>query len=280
MADESKHKRGESRNHFCGVPGKPCEHPDGPGTNYSTICEPGWAALTYAQKFTSVDKVTGALTQGAVRKSYEAHHILCVSEVKKGIVKKTENTDLEDIVGDTKWCINTKNNMVALPMWGHTIMWYSNNFSGIAAGNHSGLFQSLSARLIRPPFKDWPQHNYGHTGRTPDTSYNKEIESELAKVLEGVEEAKEEHRNAAIEALQGKLNSLSKKMRGQLKQRGTRGFGGTHRAWQTGLQNPTSNWYEPFSMAQTPTPMTFPASNNDDTMAGKLIRLAQAFWKL
>lgn len=280
MSSDNKHKRGESRNHFCGVPGQPCDHPSGPGNNYYTVCAPSWAALTYAQQYTSVNQATGVATQGAIRRSCEAHHLLCVSEVKKVIVKKTEQTDLESIVGETHWCINSGNNMLAMPMWGHTIMWYCNDLSDVAGGDEAGLFGALGSRLIRPPFKDWPQHNYGHTGRTVDTSYNKEVEAELTQVLEGVEEAAEEHENKAIEALQGKLNSLSKKMRAQLKSRGIRGFGGTHLAWQTGLQNPISAWYEPFSMAQVPTPMTFPASNTGDGTARKLVRLAQAFWKL
>lgn len=284
MSSQNNHKRGESRLHFCGVPGKPCDHPSGPGNNYYTVCEPGWSSLTYAQQLTTVNPATGVASVGAVRKSYEAHHLLCVSEVKKAIITTTEKdadfADLNSIVANTEWCINAKNNMLALPMWGHTIMWYCNDFSGVSSGNEAGLFQTLGSRLIRPPFKDWPQHNYGHTGRTVDTSYNKEVEVELAKVLDAVDKAADEHENKAIEALQGKLNSLSKKMRAALKSRGTRGFGGTHLAWQTGLQNPNSAWYEPFSMAQTPTPMTFPASNTGDGMARKLVRLAQAFWKL
>jgi hypothetical protein len=276
MSGKKKHKRGESLKHFCGVPGKPCEHPGGPGNNYYTICAPGWAALTYAQQYTA----PGASTPDARPKSYEAHHLLCVSEVKKAVVKKAKDTDLESIVKETHWCINAKTNMLAMPMWGHTIMWYCNDFSNVSSDNEAGLFQALGDRLIRPPFKDWPQHNYGHSGAEPETSYNKEVEAEMAQVLEGVEEAKEEHENKAIDALQGKLNSLSKKMRAKLKSRGTRGFGGTHLAWQTGLQNPASSWYEPFSMAQKPTPMTFPASNTGDGMARKLTRLAEAFWKL
>lgn len=271
----AEHKRGESRNHFCGVPGKPCEHPSGPGNNYYTVCAPAWAAMTYAQQFTA----PGSSTPGAVRKSYEAHHILCVSQVKKVVVKATENTDLEDIVGDTHWCINDGNNMIAMPMWGHTIMWYCNDFAGVASGDESALFQTLGAQLTRPLFADLPQHNYGHSGADNDTSYNKEIEAALVKVMEGVDEAADEHATKAITALQGGLNNLSSTTRTELRDRGVRVFGGTHPAWLAGLQN-NPGWYAPFSMAKTPTPMTFPTSNTGEGMARKLVRLAQAFWKL
>src|SRR5262245_53019212 len=113
---------------FCAVKGQPCTHNGAPGNDYRKVCKPAWSNLTYAQKY--VDKDTGV--NDPRPRSYEAHHILCLAQVKKVIVKESEKNDFTDIVDSTEWCINDKRNMIALPMWGHTIMWYCNSFSSIA----------------------------------------------------------------------------------------------------------------------------------------------------
>src|ERR1700686_2189394 len=109
----SDHKRGSTLGKFCGVPG--CDHND-----YRRVCKPAWSNLSYPQlNYSKETKVFYA-----VRRSYEAHHLLCVSQVGSVIIGGPNNkTGIESIVNETNWCINKKENMLGMPMWGHTIMW-------------------------------------------------------------------------------------------------------------------------------------------------------------
>jgi hypothetical protein len=225
-----------------------------------------------------VDKETG-INKPRPR-SYEAHHILCLAQVKKVIVKQSEKNDFTDIVDSTEWCINDKHNMIALPMWGHTITWYCNSFLSIAQKSTVGrIADTTGDKLKIPPFKNLPQHNYGHSGEDVETSYNREVEARLEGVVDAVEEAKDKHLTEQIATLQSKLNTLSDEFRKKLKKRAPN----THEAWLKGRaqpNDPACDWYTSFSMAKVARPMTFPGGSVDSEMAQKILRLADALWKM
>jgi hypothetical protein len=258
----SDHKRGSSRGKFCGVPG--CDHND-----YQKVCKPTWSSLRYPQ--TQFSKTL--LKTFVVRRSYEAHHLLCVSQVGKVIVDGTEKSGLKSIIDETDWCINAKVNMLAMPMWGHTIMWYCDGFKGIVPSTLPSVGSVLTDRLQAPPFKDLPQHNYGHAGRDVATSYNKEVEERLQRVVNAIEKSKLDHKEKA-DKLESLLDSMADFMRTSLKNRGLRS-GGTHTCWMES----SPQWYAPFSMAQTPRPIPHPKDLGEE-MIQKIKKLAEALWKL
>jgi len=280
MADDKKHKRGASKGLFCGTPADgECKHEDGSkGTNYYTVCKPtGWDTFTY---FKSKKEKT---------KTYEAHHILCVADVERTLLKRGKKKGFAAIVRGTKWCINAKPNMIALPLWGHTVKWYCNSFAGLQKrflGKLSALttvMKDLAGGIAPPPFANLPQHNYSHTGQSVATSYCKEIAQRLERVVDAIEESQAKHEDK-VKDLQSKLEKLSEFMEQQLKQRGLRpsfgaDAGGTHAAWKRAVNNPEdSTWFKPFSMALKPQPIPFAGSDMDDKMANKIIRLAQKIW--
>src|SRR5262245_22480541 len=135
MAD---HQRGESKGLFCGIPGRPCAC----GNDYVDICEPGWSNVTFPRL---VKKKTGSST---FPKKFEAHHILCVAPIGSETVA---NTNIDARVRSTQWCINNGSNMLGMPLWGHTVMWYCS----IAASGGS-----IKATLTAPPFANIPQHDW------------------------------------------------------------------------------------------------------------------------
>src|SRR5262245_23742466 len=113
--------RGASREGFCGIPGRPCKHIDGSnGTDYVEVCRPSWGAWgVFRQRFTDKGVVTSR------NKEFEAHHILCVAQVEKVVVQAGQKNAFTSIVDATQWCINAKPNMMALPLWGHTVKYYT-----------------------------------------------------------------------------------------------------------------------------------------------------------
>jgi hypothetical protein len=214
--------------------------------------------------------------RNAVTWKSEAHHILCVAQVNSVIVKEGEKKGFKKVIDESKWCINEGPNMVALPLWGTTVMHYCNKFASIAKGDVSGLLKGIATLVssdpTEPAFKNLPQHNYGHSGKTTESSYNKEIETKLDDLLTDVQVQMEEHAVTGDD-IHGALNGLAGDMRTVLSDRGLRtgsttGVVGTHAAWL----NPGDEWYIPFSMAQTPKPLPFAK------MTMKIKRLAEAFW--
>ena len=252
------------------------------GNDYVEVCEPRsprWGSLKYAQRF----------KDSARERSHEAHHILCVAQVIKVVLGRSKPDNYLKILEATVWCINQKKNMIALPMWGHTIEWYCFAFSSEPPGNQgylsvSNLLQRVnqSGSLPRPPFRNLPQHNYGHSGPTVSASYNREVEDKLNKLINSLEKDKEKHFNERVDALKSKLLNLSGDLRSDLQSRGKREHGGTHAAWQAGIKDPTpqSKWYMPFSMAEEPRPISFPTGKFDDEMSGRIRALANALWKV
>src|SRR6516225_8777274 len=128
------HKQTSKRVEFCRVPN--CKR-----SNYRDVCPASW-------------------------KPNQAHHLLCVSYVNKAITRKTE---IKPVIDASKWCINSKTNMLAMPLWGTTVMHYCSDFSSITAGDTKGLAKALAGGLWKskkgaPAFANIPHHNYGHSG--------------------------------------------------------------------------------------------------------------------
>jgi hypothetical protein len=132
----------------------------------------------------------------AKERSYEAHHILCVAQVNDVVIGNSEKYGYTDILKKIKWCINQKKNMIALPLWAHTILWYCNGFFDVLYDNkgnpiEESLLQAIEpSRLLRPPFRNLPQHNYGHSGRSIKKSYNKEVTAKLKKMVKTLKKDK------------------------------------------------------------------------------------------
>lgn len=243
---KKKHKRGLAKNNFCGVPG------DSPtackcGNDYIGVCKPHWANFTFMRLVKR--KILPAYVFG---KKYEAHHILCVSPVAGEIIA---NDAIDSVIAETVWCINNKTNMMAMPLWGHTVRWYCS----------AGL--GVDANIGAPDFMDIPQHDWDHNSKK---GYTWEIETVLKDIAEVIKDAGHEVKPQDISTA---LTNQSKEFARTLNSRGKR-RGGTHKAWQGGGQE--KKWYEPFSMASSAalTAKGFPAKSFDEKMLKWIKKIA------
>jgi hypothetical protein len=272
MAEKESHTKGNMEGLFCAVrtdPKKKCEC----GNNYVDNCKPSEDWGKYPQRYTFPGKELGA-----IRRSHEAHHIACVASVTKLFApKKDADPDIQKVVHNTKWCINHKQNMIALPKWAHTIEWYCLLLSPTRAEILSQLESdgSVSTPMEAPKFANLAQHDYDHT------AYIEEVDEKLERILSQVKELKGKHKEQE-KTLKKELNSLVNKQKLELQRRGRDRKGGTHAAWQLGMNDRKSDWYLPFSMAKDSEadPRTFPVWNMSDggTMAKKILEVAEAIW--
>jgi hypothetical protein len=184
----------------------PCDHSD-----YIKCCKPGWSDWTFAQKKKG----------GAGQKKYEAHHLLCWSCVIKAFFT---DEAAKAILKGTDWCVNRKPNMIALPLWGHTVKWYVDNDGP-------------------PKFANLPQHDWDHNCTL---GYTSEVNERLKEFAKDLKDAKKAHELPEPKDIAGSLTSTSGKFRTQLKARGIRA-GGTHASFLDGGE--MAGWYLPFSMA-------------------------------
>ena len=237
------HERGSKKGLFCGVPGTPCDC----GNHYIKICEPGWGGHTFRRL------VRASAGTSSFAKKYEAHHVLCVASVSEGIVAKTA---IEGVVKETDWCINNKDNMIGLPLWGHSVKWYC-DFALADAPQIAGQ--------AAPAFANLPQHDWDHncTG-----GYTHEINKALDGLAKQVESAGHEVKPANLKSA---LNAQSGKWNATLKARGAR-LGGTHAAWALGSASPDSKWYLPFSMASDGCATGRPMPRRFDVQLAKWIK--------
>ncbi len=172
----------------------------------------------------------------------EAHHVLCTSSVREGLIG---NILVRPLIQETQWCINRSVNMKPMPLFGHTVKHYCNPMPGV---------RRVARLAAAPPFQNIPQHNHDHV------PYRVEINTEINNLAKKIEKAMEKHtikpHNIAAE-----LDCLSEKYDRLLRARGLR-LGGTHKAWEAAVNDPTNTvpWYQPFSMASTGvlTPIPFP----------------------
>jgi hypothetical protein len=251
----SEHDRGERKHQFCAIPASP-KCGDCPGSkDYIEVCKPAdWFGHTFKRL---VRKKTGAFV---FDKKYEAHHLLCVASVTKEVVSKAA---IEGVIAQTQWCINNENNMLAMPLWGHTVMWYCE----ITAASTEADFK---VDVPAPPFANIPQHDWDHNCKG---GYTMEVTDDCAKLAFEIE--KRGHQLSGP-ALQKALERLSGKFKTILSsERGTR-QGGTHKAWGMGQEDPESKWCEPFSMASTGkiTAKGFPVRKFDEKVAKWIKRIA------
>ncbi len=216
------HNREKFKKEFCAVAadGK-CDC----GNDYKANCKP-------APAWDSADDFTWAIKgQGKRQQSYAPHHVLCVASVATLLIDATDKK-VEGVVEATKWCVNNEGNMIAMPLWGHTVKWYCNI--------KAALLSVGGGNTAPPLFQNLPQHDSDHTGKG---AYIEELEEVLRKLV--VQLAKTGHEAKPVD-LAGAMTKLSAAFIAKLKARGLR-QGGTHKAWQDGATN--RDWFMPFSMA-------------------------------
>lgn len=251
------HSRKKIKEEFCAVAadGKcGCTGPEG-DKDYKEECKPDkpWLA---AYDFTWTDK-----NKKSRQQSYAPHHIVCVASVGKLIVEAT-GKKADGVVRATAWCVNRAVNMVAMPLWGHTVQWYCDI-------DEEKLKSSLPTA---PNFADIPQHDWDHTGKG---CYIQELNTEIIAL---VKEIKKKGHEAVDGDLRGALDDMSDDFRGRLEQRGMRGSPkGTHEGWKRGMADPKSDWYLPFSMAisSAVTRNGFPKLNFTTKVRAKIQWLAE-----
>ena len=247
----SKCKAESATKKFCSIRANPKCGDCKQAKNYIDACKPaGWANYSYPQM------VSGSPT----KKKYEAHHILCVSPVTDEIAGKSA---IKAAIEETDWCINNPDNMVAMPLWGHTVQWYCRIL-------RSKKYTITDAPA--PPFANIPQHNFDHNSKG---GYTHEIRVECKNLAA---EVKNSGHSLKGDALKGKLDKLSAHWRKQIAKRGAR-EDGTHAAGQAGQKDPDSvAWCKPFSMASNGKVSStgFPVRNFDDKVADWVDRIARA----
>jgi hypothetical protein len=256
---KSKHSPGVRVEAFCAYRTKKCTDPCKTSNKYQENCNPpptGWEEEFFWQG-----------RKKATEKTFEAHHLLCIASVTEFIGKKRE---IQDIVKQTEWCINSKTNMYAMPLWGHTIKYYCD----LALGG------KLKDRNEGPKFENVPQHDYDHNSKK---GYKKNhVDKALKKIANQIEEKAKENHEAAVKQLGEVLDRLSNSFRSMLQAYGARSEG-THKAWSTGIKHPEpeSGWYLPFSMGSNANAekRTFPAPDFSGKTAKKIKRLVEAFGK-
>ena len=262
--DESKHKRGDYRAQFCAVPSvSPCGIASD-CENYRDACKSEtdtWADHSFLRKIKSL--------ANPFEKSYEAHHILCVSPVSKKLLGAPATSKIYGVVSQTNWCINFKTNMMAMPLWGHTVKYYCQVTSQTTSVTEA---LAAGAALLAPGWKDIPQHDIDHNSKE---GYTWEISQKMETIAAKVEKAKH---TISGDSLRGTLDSWSNKFRAELKRRGGR-KGGTHEAWKQAQKDPTdSTWVHPFSMASDGkiSEQAFPVRNFSEKVASWIDRIASA----
>lgn len=246
-----KHSKGVLKGEFCAVR---------TGTKSKCKC-------ASPNNYVDNSKITGDFfLQGRkkrVEKKFEAHHLVCIASATKFLGK---NKDIAEIVKKTRWCINAEDNMLGMPLWGHTIQHYCDLSLGTVLGEPT------------PPwFCNVPQHDYDHNSTG---GYKSEVDKTMTGLAEEVEELAEEEHEEPEKELAAALENASGKFRTLMC--ADRGFrcDGTHAAWLKGCDEPNSDWYLPFSMADdgVADKRPFPASGmgSGGKVANKIARLAEA----
>lgn len=223
-----EHKTPSAVNKFCANRAEKC----GCGNKYidnAMAKAPTWATFSYKRK--------SYFETGEIKvfdKKPEAHHILCTSSVREGLIG---NQLVLPLIKETTWCINLPINMRPMPLWGHTVQHYCNPLPDVARVVGAGF---------PPQFQNVPQHDVDHNCKL---GYRHEINVDIDILAKKIEKAVDKHKIDPKD-IAADLDGLSKKYDGVLRARGRR-QGGTHRGWQMGMDDPSSKWYEPFSMAGT-----------------------------
>ena len=234
--------------------------------HYIDVCKPNpsWDASGLSHAFQRVVRAT-KIEPYVFAKKYEAHHLVCVAPATEFLLG---NPNVDSIIQQTEWCINNERNMLAMPLWGHTIKYYCRvailTEEGEEINDAAGLAGSTA--LPPPPFANIPQHDIDHNSKE---GYTSEVEKKVISIARKVQSQKASHQVKG-EALQKALNTASDDFRTELKRRGSERKGGTHEGWKR-AQKPISDphWYEPFSMARDGkfTELGFPVRDFDKRVA-------------
>jgi len=251
----ASHTKGALVDEFCTQRKATCS----PCNNrYTVVLDEGWAS---EYKFPQLKNLKSGQKRTDMI-SHNAHHILCVAEVTKVVAK---DASIRKVVKLSKWCVNAKKNMIALPLFNHFVHWYCTDDST------PGARENVGGNLIRkdpPPFEDFPAHTYDHL------RYNEEVESELGEIKAEIQE-----KGHAYDAkdLGPALDDLADEMRRRLEDRGKR-RNGTHKAWIAGMTDKDDRWFEPYSLASDAvvTANAFPARPFDAEFQKNLERLEAA----
>lgn len=248
------HSEGASKGLFCSLRMEKCPCPN----EYKKIMKGTESWGKYKQKHR-------VLT--VVERSPEAHHVLPVASVTSNI---TANDKLrQEVVENTKWCVNDIKNMIALPLFEMTFTHYL-----IVHQDDADSGKPIPA----PPFAGLPMHNYGHA------AFQKEVNLKLKKVGKDAKQNTQNHEDASGTLLAA-LNTERDLFKPDLSSRGGRGKG-THveflnamglNADGTEFTGNAHDWYKPFSMAKNPAPKAFPSTGRKSGLSKKLNDLIQAF---
>ena len=201
-----------------------------PDDKYRDNCEkPGWkgkkkGGMLSADEFAFAGKKTSK--EDGIVKYYkvphEAHHILSVSCVNnlEGLSEPQKNI-VRRCCHETDWNINNKDNLIPLPLFGHSLKWY------VIDGNTDS-----------PGWADWPQHDWDHNSTK---GYCADVKKAVLNFYETLELQGEGH-TATAKSIQNDLVDMQTDWRTEITERGQ----GTHDAWV----NKPDTWYYPFSMAK------------------------------
>ncbi|HLU46459.1 MAG TPA: hypothetical protein VK116_00195 [Planctomycetota bacterium] len=268
---DSDHKDKSKKPLFCAVRAEKCECPN----QYRDNAFDGvpWATITFPRvlHFKKAKKIL------KIEKKPEAHHLVCVGSVTKYICGDVR---IAAIVRETKWCVNDKPNMLALPLWGHTVQHYC-SFTPAADGIKAALKDSKEIDDAgAPDFQNWPQHDVDHNGKL---SYKWEVDENLRDLANGIaRRLKKKDHGLTPDNVKRALDAVAGKYRKLLTKRGK----GTHDAWKAGEEQARDasktdgeKWYLPFSMAAPANAekRTFPG-RFDSRKRAWIDRLANAMW--
>lgn len=220
MSDD-KHSRSATKGELCGnaVSGGKCSCSSPNDYQENGKAPASWGVALKKDARGALEFLTkgkGKNNSGRDERRFEAHHLLCVSPVNAEI---TGNTEIDQLVRNTRWCVNDKGNMMPMPMMAHTVYWYS-----------------MLGQLTPPPFQNLPQHDWDHI------HYVREVTSRLQIIARGGAAKKKGH-EVESKDLQSDLKTSSRTFRKLLELRGLRNSG-THAARSAGE-------CAPFSMAST-----------------------------
>jgi hypothetical protein len=177
-----------------------------------------------------------------------------------------KKTNFDPVLKATVWCINAKENMYGMPIWGTTVEYYCEIAKGATA---------LNSLLGAPPFAGIPQHLCDHD------LYNKEVEGHLLSVDGACNSA---GHDLTADDIAGMLDTLSDVMLDELKERGSTRTKGTDSAWKNAVKaadqgQELPGWYLPFSMAEAPRKRGFPLKGTSKSLRGWIRKIGKALSK-
>ncbi|MET0391344.1 MAG: hypothetical protein ABW321_35550 [Polyangiales bacterium] len=261
-ASSDKHSEGLKVGKFCSERSEKCTC----GNRYKSPCTSQMTQWSKTTKSLGLKRTDWKLPKLVGRDDRlqqwggQAHHTLCVASVTGKI---TAQPELEPTLNVTEWCVNHKENMLALPIWPLTVRWYST-----MRLENSEVVHGFKARTVAqtPPFVGLAQHDYDHN------LYNRDVDSAMKEIADDAKKQGDKHEETAA-TIKAKLDSSRDAFKGTLQGRTT------DEAWFQGL-NGTETWWEEFSMVGAAgVERAFP-SREDSTWSEMIQKMLDAFTKL